>query len=405
MADVYVIKTTTSGDTSWTKTYGGAGGDFGNSVKQTPDGGYIITGSTTNFGVVSSDVYLIKTNASGDTLWTKTFGGTGEDVGSSIALTTDGGYIITGSFGETFDVYLIKTDANGNLSWSKTFGGGAADLGREVQQTMDGGFIIAGGANSFSLNSTTDFYLIKTNAGGDTTWTRIFGGTSYDRAESVQQTIDGGYIMAGIILDCANCPSDIYIVKTDAASDTLWTKRIGGMSEDLGFSIEQTTDGGYILGGWVQSFGAGNYDFYLIKTDGNGNSGCNEMNTVTTVSSPATQIATPATTVSNGCITGSPATNVGGGGTATTQCIGVGINEIENINSMQVFPNPFTNNFMVNCIIKGEVVMFDVLGKEVLRQKTTEGENIIDAQHLLPGVYLLNYFSNDKTKIHTVVKL
>jgi hypothetical protein len=167
--DVYLIKTDSVGNTLWTRTYGGFVGDEGWSVQQTSDGGYIITGYTASFGAGMLDVWLIKTNAFGDTLWTETYGDTLGDGGSSVQQTTDEGYIITGStnsFGAgSHDVYLIKTDSLGDTLWTRTYGGIFTDWGQSVQQTLDGGFIIAGGTYSFG-SGNTDVYLIKTDGNG-----------------------------------------------------------------------------------------------------------------------------------------------------------------------------------------------------------------------------------------------
>ena len=267
-SDVYLIKTDVNGDSLWTKTFGGIDSDRGHSIQQTTDGGYIITGSTTSFGNGGSDVYLIKTDGSGNEQWTKTFGGTNGDEGFSVQQTTGGGYIITGytvSFLGSRDVYLIKTDGNGDSLWTKTFGGTDHTVGgRSVQQTTDGGFIITGHKNFI-------VYLMKTDGNGDSLWTKTFGGIG-DWGFSVQQTTDGGYIITGNITSFGNGGSDVYLIKTDGNGDSLWTKTFGGIGDDYGFSIQQTTDGGYIITGSTISFGNGGYDVYLIKTDGNGDS-------------------------------------------------------------------------------------------------------------------------------------
>jgi hypothetical protein len=276
--DVYLIKTNASGDTLWTRTYGGADFDGGWSVQQTSDGGYIVAGSTGSFGAGNSDVYLVKTNASGDTLWTRTYGGTNSDGGYSVNLTSDSGYIITGytfSFGDSVQVYLIKTNTLGDTLWTRTYGGTAWDEGWSVQQTSDGGYIVAGGTESFGAGSY-DVYLIKTNASGDTLWTRTYGGAGRDGGYSVQQTSDGGYIIAGYTLSFGVGGGDVYLIKTNASGDTLWTRTYGGTGSDEGYSVQQTSDGGYIIGGLTGSFGAGASDVYLIKTDGNGNVGVAE---------------------------------------------------------------------------------------------------------------------------------
>ncbi len=279
--DVYLIKTSASGDTQWTRTYGGTGDDVGNSVQQTLDGGYIVAGYTTGVSGCA-DVYLIKTNVSGDAQWTRTYGGTGDDVGNSVQQTSDRGYIVAGftsSFGAGhFDVYLIKTNASGDTQWTRTYGGTSWDWGLSVQQTSDGGYIVAGFTSSFGAG-WDDVYLIKTNASGDTQWTRTYGGTGGDYDQSVQQASDSGYIVAGITSSFGAGWEDVYLIKTNASGDKQWTRTYGTDSDDAGYSAQQTSDGGYIVTGQTNSFGAGNYNVYLIKTDANGNAGAEEPTT------------------------------------------------------------------------------------------------------------------------------
>jgi hypothetical protein len=191
-------------DVVWQKTFGGSKNDVGNSVQQTSDGGYIIAGSTESFGAGRRDVYLIKTDARGNLVWQKTFGGRyDDDDGNSVQQTSDGGYIIAGTTAPsidkvtTNDVYLIKTDGSGNLVWEKTFEGTWRDVGNSVQQTSDGGYIIAGETRkTFYSPSRAD--LIKTDANGNLVWRKAFGeGDAGSCGKSVLQTSDGGYIIAG----------------------------------------------------------------------------------------------------------------------------------------------------------------------------------------------------------------
>jgi hypothetical protein len=270
-ADIYLIKTDANGNTLWTKTYGGSDDDVGYSVAVTSDGGYIIAGvaHSDRAGNVPSDVYLIKTDADGDTLWTRTYGGSGWDYGYSVAVTNDGGYIITGETGSYgtggYAVYFIKTDVNGDTLWTKTFGGNDdsdMDWGNSVVQTSDGGYIIAGVTGS---DRHLDVSFIKTDSNGDTLWTKAYGGSGNDRGNSVAVTKDGGYIIAGETYSYGAGGNDVYLIKTDADGDTLWTRTYGGSGWDYGFSVAQTSDGGYIITGGTHSYGAGEVDVYLIK--------------------------------------------------------------------------------------------------------------------------------------------
>jgi hypothetical protein len=272
--DVYLIKTNADGDTLWTHTYGDMDWDWGYCVKQTSDHGYIIVGMTRSFGAGQDDIYLIKTDSNGDTLWTRTYGGTNIDWGYSVQQTSDGGYIIAGatkSFGEglDWDVYLIKTDANGNALWTRTYGStNNSELGRSVQQTSDGGYIIAG--HTSTTDNDRDVYLLKTDANGDTLWTRTYGSADFDRGYSVQQTFDQGFIIAGYTWSWDPGYGYIFLIKTDVNGDTLWTRSYGRAGADEGYCVQQTSDSGYVIIGITELFGTSNLNIYLIKTNAYG---------------------------------------------------------------------------------------------------------------------------------------
>lgn len=276
--DLYLIKTNSSGDTLWTKTYGGSLDDeSGHSIQKTTDGGYIIAGYAASFGPTNGDIYLVKTGSAGDTLWTRIFGGLYPDDAYSVRQTSDKGYIIAGttipdidSAGNE-DVYLVKTDSLGNELWAKTYGGIYEDRGYSVWQTKDDGFIISGWTGSFGAG-TYDIYLIRTDSSGDTLWTKTFGGPNWDCGYSVQQTKDSGFIVVGVKYSSMGY-SDIYLIKTDPSGDTLWTKTFGGLNNDGGSAIQQTKDNGYIIAGTTCSFGEGlpYSNIYLLKIDSSGN--------------------------------------------------------------------------------------------------------------------------------------
>ncbi len=266
--DVYLVRVDSLGDTLWTATYGGDESDAGYSVLQTLDGGYIIAGETGSFGVFGRDVYLVKTDSLGNLVWATTCGeDSSDDVGRCIVQSSDKGYAVVGgthSVSGSADVYLIKMDTLGNVLWTRSYGGTEEDFGFSVLQTADGGYTIAG--YTFSSGAGWhDVYLIRVDSLGDSLWARTYGGVSSDVAYSAASTSDGGYIIAG----AKQSPGwfDVYLVRTDSVGDTLWTRTYGGYWDDMGRSVLQTLDGGFIVVGATWSFGAGNYDFYLIKTD------------------------------------------------------------------------------------------------------------------------------------------
>ena len=255
--------------TVWSKTFGGSNRDLGYSVLETADGGYIIAGQTDSYGVGKNDVLLLKTNSNGTWLWFRTFGGLYDDVGYSVQETSDGGYIITGGFGysdaERIDLWLIKTDSSGNEQWSRTFRDGGWATGREVLETRDGGFIIAG------WNGADDVWLIKTDSSGDKEWDRTFGGDYSDWGNSVRETTDGGYIIAAETESFGAYPRDIWLIKTDAHGYEEWDRLFGGTEAEYTGSAQQTTDGGYIVVGEIESSEDMSRDIWLIKTDALGN--------------------------------------------------------------------------------------------------------------------------------------
>jgi len=238
------------------RTYGP--GQVGSAVVRTEDGGYAIAGYTYSFGFI--DFSLVKIDAVGTVQWNKTYGGTGDDYGYSLIQTSDGGYAMAGStssFGAAGGrAYLVKTDAAGNMQWNKTYGA-IACWGSSVVQTSDGGYAIAGTISTFPI-SNWDVYLVKTDAAGNMQWNKTYGVTADNFGYSVVQTSDGGYAIAGYTQPYGY---DVYLVKTDTVGTMQWNKTYGLTIEDIGYSVIQTTDGGYAIAG---RSGGG---VYLVKTD------------------------------------------------------------------------------------------------------------------------------------------
>jgi len=451
--NVYVIKTDHNGDTLWTRSFGGLNAEGGKCVHEITGGGYIIVGNTYSFGAGGGDVYVIKTDANGDTLWTKTYGTTNNEKAYDIQQTTDGGYIISGTRGlgaQGSDAYLIKTDAAGNVLWSNTYGGLEEDQGYSVKQTTDGGYIIGGRTHDFNFNwSALAFYLVKVDANGNALWSKIIGGTGQESGYDVQQTSDGGYIMTGNTAFDPVGYGDVYLVKTDSMGNLLWSKTYGGPLHDYGHSVQQTADGGYVIAGgtkttmfnddgyviktnasgglkWSRNFGSTSSDEflhsirqttdngfiisgmsgatmwakrpYLIRLDsaGYGVGRCDEGIPATTVTTPAPTISSPVPIVTTvATIVTSPATHVASGSEVITICSSVtDIQSPENNlqDAISVYPNPF-NNFITiknNEADNKEIILFDITGKEILRQEISGAETNLNTEKLSQGFYLLS---------------
>jgi hypothetical protein len=401
--DVYLIKTDSLGDTLWTKTYGDSLGDFAWSVQETSDDGYILAGYTASFGAGGGDVYLIKTNSSGDTLWTKTYGGGNDDWAYSVQETSDNGYILggyTSSFGAGgVDVYLIKTDSLGDTLWTKTYGGSLMDYAWSVRETSDNGYIISGFTVSFGVGG--DVYLIKIDSSGDTLWTKTYGGSDWDQGYSVQQTFDSGYIIVGFTWSYGAGARDAYLIKTDSLGDTLWTKTYGGLLEDLAMSVQETSDLGYIIAGSSNSFGVADNEVYLIKTNSFGDSSWTR-----TYGGPFNDDdhGNSVQQTSDGGYIIAGSTNSFGAGLDDVYLIKtdgngmvVGIEESNDeyrtrnieLRLMQNYPNPFNKLTAVSYKLKvpshTTLQIYDITGRLV--------EILVD-EHQKPGVYQLPITSN-----------
>jgi len=260
--------------TEWAKTYGGSGSEDARSIQQTADGGYIVAGSTASSGAGSSDAWVLKLNSNGNVTWQKTYGGSDNDYALFIQQTADGGYIVVGqteSFGAgSRDAWVLKLDSNGNVTWQKTYGGSGNEYGYSIQQTPDGGYIVAWGTASFGAG-LRDAWVLKLDSNGNVTWQKAYGGSGYDFAGSIQQTADGGYIVEGYADSFGAGSYDAWVLKLDSNGNVTWQKTYGGSGSEVANSIQQTADGGYIVVGQTDSFGAGSYDAWVLKLDSNGN--------------------------------------------------------------------------------------------------------------------------------------
>jgi Secretion system C-terminal sorting domain len=292
----------------WQKCLGGSANEVAYSIEQTFDGGYIVAGAAnSNDGDVAgnhstmpnNDYWVVKLNSTGSIQWQKCFGGSGDDQAHSIQQTADSGYVVagysnsndsdvTGNHGG-YDYWVVKLTASGNLQWQKCLGGSAEDRAYSVQQTADGGYIIAG--KSFSNNGdvsgnngSNDCWIVKLSAAGNIQWQNDLGGSSYDEAQSVQQTTDNGYIVAGFTFSNDSDVTgnhggyDYWVMKLSGIGSLQWKQCYGGSANDMAYSVQQTVDGGYIVGGYTYSNDGdvtGNHsvntDYWAVKLSDTGN--------------------------------------------------------------------------------------------------------------------------------------
>ena len=261
--DVHLIRTDQDGNILWDRRYDWYSDDRGHDVWQTSDGGFIVAGQTyvptVPFG--SYDMLLMRTDASGNMLWWQTYAfdpDTGGDYALAVQETDDGDFIVGGGTQSTvWDAILLRTDALGNLIWMKNYGL-IQGVVNDVRQTADGGFILTGSADGDAL-------LMKTDADGNSLWTRGFGGDSTDRGDSVKELSGGGYIVTGMTSGPSPPNAELYVIRTDANGDSLWTGVFGGTGDDRGHSVVQAHDGNLLVAGTTWSFGAGRGDVWLMK--------------------------------------------------------------------------------------------------------------------------------------------
>jgi len=273
--DLYVIRLDSTGATLWEKWYGGADYDRANAVIATGDGGSIVAGHTQSYadGYTppphnKKDIWIIKLTSSGEKSWEVVHGGKEADGINSIDRTPDGGYIAAGftaSYGSgSYDCEVIRLDASGNILWEKAYGGTLPDVANCIRSTTDGGFIVAGETWSYGAGKT-DFWVLKLGQDGAVQWSRTIGGAGFERAQSVAQTGDGGYLAAGYTGSSGAGGKDVWTVKLDAQGSLLWSKTYGGKSCDMAYGLKITDGEGYVVAGNTSSYGSGDIDAWVLK--------------------------------------------------------------------------------------------------------------------------------------------
>ncbi len=433
--DYWVVKLNASGNLQWQKSLGGSWLDWGYSVKETADGGYVVAGSsasgdgdvTDNHGDIDS--WILKLDAIGNIIWQKSIGGAGSDNAHEILPTIEGGYVMagssasndgdfTGNHGNT-DYWLAKLSTTGSVEWQKVVGGSAGDNLRAMQRTADGGFILAGSSISndgdvSGNHGNYDYWIVKMNNAGTIEWQKSLGGSAEDRAEEIVQTADGGYIVAGSTFSNDGDVSgnhggqDYWIVKLSGTGNIVWQKTFGGTQTDLLNSIALTKDNGCIVAGWTNSNDGnilenhGDQDYWILKLGSNGDIEWQKSLGGTQVD----QARWIAQTRDNGYIAagmsssndGQVSSNQGyldywivklaGDGTAIEE-------QIKSI-SFTIQPNPANGSITVsNLPINSMLKIIDLTGKIVYSTSTTETQKQISIDNLANGVYLIQVKSKD----------
>ncbi|MFK7809795.1 MAG: gliding motility-associated C-terminal domain-containing protein [Saprospiraceae bacterium] len=297
--DVWIIKLNSSGDLLWQKNYGGSNSDRAESIEQTSDGGYIVAGySSSQSGDVSEnygnfDYWVLRLDSNGELIWERNYGGSGADYGYSIAQTADGGFVFAGSSisddlditdnNGLYDYWIVRTDGNGDILWQNNYGGESEERAWHIAPASDGGFIIGGytfsvGGDIGNNNGGTDYWIVKIDASGAFEWENTYGGVATETAFGLQQAFDGGYILAGYSISSQSGDvgdnygsEDFWLVKLDNIGNLEWEKNFGGSDRDRAYALRQTADGGYIMTGYSESSDidvSGNHgerDYWVVK--------------------------------------------------------------------------------------------------------------------------------------------
>lgn len=432
MTDFWIVKLNSSGGIQWQKSLGGSSIEEANSIQQTNDGGYIVAGAaaSSNGDVTgthgSFDYWVIKLDASGNIQWKKNYGGSIVEHAQSIQQTTDNGYIITGytnsvngdittAYGEE-DFWIVKIDQNGNLQWQKSYGGSSKDYAYSIRQTAEGGYIAVGSTNSIIGGiSYSNCLILKLNSSGNLEWQKSIGGSHDDTATDIRQTPDGGYIVLGNSNStdgdaAGNFTSpNIWLFKLNSTGTTIqWKKFLGGAGHDWGASLEITSDGNFLIGGTTQNPTDFNDDFYVAKLDSNGSI----LWEKSLGGSALDQMSSAIETVDGGFILAGK-TESNDGDVSGNHSDGfsdfwivklapvttLATQEAKHNTSTSFYPNPAKDFITLNKLPKGSTVSIsDTSGRKVFQEKLSAENSRIKTDGLLNGTYIMTV-TNDSGKI------
>ncbi|MBI4244899.1 MAG: hypothetical protein HY606_12485 [Planctomycetes bacterium] len=273
--DTEVISIKSNGTVNWQKKYGTSGfNDWSNSIQHTENPGFILAGRTNSGGGVNTDIWVLKLNESGAISWQKRYDNNGgNDEAFSVLEVSAGSYIVAGVTDPNNDflreIWVLKLKSDGTIDWQKSYGTAGDDVAYEIQKTSDGGYIVAG-YSDHDIDGKYDVWIIKLKNDGSVDWEKRYGTAGDDRAESISQTSDGGYIVAGYTDPDLDSKYEFWILKLKGDGTLDWQKTYGGSENDLPREVRQTTEGGYIVIGYTGSFGAGSLDMWIIKLTSTG---------------------------------------------------------------------------------------------------------------------------------------
>ena len=414
--DVFLVRTDSLANVIWSAAYGGGSNDVGSFARQTSDGGFIACGNTL-IGSQHVRQFLMKTDAQGLVQWTRTFSDT---TSTTIAdakhiLELSDGYVFCGrnqvinAPGTNFDGTILKTDLSGNLLWSKSYGFSDWDQFNQLVQTPDGGFAACGWVDTIAGGNIRDVLLSKFDANGNFQWAKAYGDSLDDLGYAFDQTSDGGFIIGGKSNSFAPGPPDFYAIRTDSLGDPTWSKTIGSNNDEELFTVHESNDGGYILGGSTLSFGLASHRSYFIKTNGMGFSGCNELNPQTQSYDLTLPLVMDSFIQFSDTLHRNSVTSISSVAGVSTNflCTNTSAPEALMSNSIVLFPNPFDRQ--IHVVIDGgffdhpKAILYDALGNAVRKFDLRAGRNILDIE-VVAGVYTLTIMSEFGQVARKIVK-
>ncbi|MHA2405683.1 MAG: hypothetical protein ACXADB_06730 [Candidatus Hermodarchaeia archaeon] len=296
--DAWLVRTAADGSPLWSQTFGGSGYDEGWIIVETSTGGFVIAGITTSFGAGSNDFWILGTDATGTLLWNETYGGGTHDICSSMVEVSSGGFALGGTIdyeGIFFgDFWLVRTDSTGTHLWNQTYGGADQDVGEALLEVDSGGFLLAGWTKSIGLGDA-DVWMVRTDANGNLLWSRNYGAKLTDHAHAVIEVSTGGFLLVGGTTSYGAGDMDVWLIRTDAFGDMVWNQTFGGSGYDVGRSVVELSTGEFALVGTTNSYGDGLMDVWLLVTNSTGHQLSNQ-----TFGGTNTDWAYSLTTVSTG---------------------------------------------------------------------------------------------------------